>query len=95
VRKQGLDGTRERACGAACAAEVVQPERVGCCGWAGDKGWTVPELNEHALRDLRPVDPRRLHAGLLEQPHLRDRGWRSTRASPTARSCNLVDAAAA
>jgi D-lactate dehydrogenase len=51
VRKQGLDGTL-RAVAAACAAEVVQPERVGCCGWAGDKGWTVPELNAHALRDL-------------------------------------------
>ena len=52
VRKQGLDGTL-RAVAAACAAAVVQPDRVGCCGWAGDKGWTVPELNAHALRDLR------------------------------------------
>ena len=56
VRKQGLDGTL-RAVAAVCAAEVVQPERVGCCGWAGDKGWTVPELNAHALRDLRPSIP--------------------------------------
>jgi D-lactate dehydrogenase len=56
VRKQGLDGAL-RAVAAACAAEVVQPERVGCCGWAGDKGWTVPELNAHALRDLRDSLP--------------------------------------
>jgi D-lactate dehydrogenase len=56
VRKQGLDGTL-RAVAAACAAEVVEPEHVGCCGWAGDKGWTVPELNAHALRDLRPSIP--------------------------------------
>jgi len=56
LRKQGLDGTL-RAVAAACAAQVVQPERVGCCGWAGDKGWTVPELNSHALRDLRPSLP--------------------------------------
>jgi len=56
VRKQGLDGNL-RAVAAACATEVVQPERVGCCGWAGDKGWTVPELNAHALRDLRPSLP--------------------------------------
>jgi D-lactate dehydrogenase len=56
VRKQGLDGTL-RAVAAACAAQVVQPERVGCCGWAGDKGWTVPELNAHALRDLRASLP--------------------------------------
>jgi D-lactate dehydrogenase len=56
VRKQGLDGTL-REVAAACAAHVVQPERVGCCGWAGDKGWTVPELNAHALRDLREAIP--------------------------------------
>jgi D-lactate dehydrogenase len=30
---------------------------VGCCGWAGDKGWTTPELNAHALRDLRGALP--------------------------------------
>jgi D-lactate dehydrogenase len=56
VRKQGLDGTL-RAVAAACATAVVQPERVGCCGWAGDKGWTTPELNAHALRDLRESLP--------------------------------------
>jgi len=56
LRKQGLDGTL-RAVAAACAVAVVQPERVGCCGWAGDKGWTAPELNAHALRDLRDSLP--------------------------------------
>ena len=24
-----------------------------CCGFAGDKGFTTPELNEHALRSLK------------------------------------------
>jgi len=33
------------------------PAEVGCCGWAGDKGFTVPELNAHALRDLRAALP--------------------------------------
>ncbi len=56
VRKQGLDGVLH-AVAATCAAGVVQPERVGCCGWAGDKGWTTPELNAHALRDLRTSLP--------------------------------------
>jgi len=56
LRKQGLDGVL-RAVAAACAAHVVQPERVGCCGWAGDKGWTTPELNAHALRELRASLP--------------------------------------
>ncbi|NVJ93276.1 MAG: FAD-binding oxidoreductase [Methylocystaceae bacterium] len=37
---------------AKCAREVVVPERVGCCGFAGDKGFNTPELNAHALRHL-------------------------------------------
>ena len=36
-----------------CAREVVVPEGVGCCGFAGDKGMTHPELNAYALRKLR------------------------------------------
>ncbi|MFT0139457.1 FAD-binding and (Fe-S)-binding domain-containing protein [Alcanivoracaceae bacterium MT1] len=36
-----------------CAREVVVPEGIHCCGFAGDKGFTTPELNAHALRDLR------------------------------------------
>lgn len=35
-----------------CATEVVVPEGIHCCGFAGDKGFTLPALNEHALRDL-------------------------------------------
>ncbi|AFT70849.1 D-lactate dehydrogenase, putative [Alloalcanivorax dieselolei B5] len=35
-----------------CAREVVVPEGIHCCGFAGDKGFTTPELNAHALRDL-------------------------------------------
>jgi D-lactate dehydrogenase len=37
----------------ACARKVVVPERVGCCGFAGDRGFTHPELNESALKELR------------------------------------------
>ena len=37
----------------ACAREVVVPEGVGCCAFAGDKGFTHPELNKWALRHLR------------------------------------------
>ena len=33
------------------------PDAVGCCGFAGDRGFTHPELNEHALRHLRPALP--------------------------------------
>ena len=38
----------------ACAEQVIVPEGIYCCGFAGDKGFTVPELNQHALRNLAP-----------------------------------------
>jgi D-lactate dehydrogenase len=36
-----------------CSGSVLVPEGVGCCGFAGDKGMTHPELNAYALRKLR------------------------------------------
>ena len=36
-----------------CSSKVLVPEGVGCCGFAGDKGMTHPELNAWALRKLR------------------------------------------
>lgn len=36
-----------------CSSNVVLPEGVGCCGFAGDKGFNNPELNAYALRKLR------------------------------------------
>ena len=35
-----------------CSENVYIPEGVGCCGFAGDKGMTHPELNAYALRKL-------------------------------------------
>jgi len=35
-----------------CAAKVVVPE-TNCCGFAGDRGFSFPELNEHGLRELK------------------------------------------
>ena len=35
-----------------CANTVVVPEEIGCCAFAGDKGFTHPELNQWALRKL-------------------------------------------
>ena len=36
-----------------CSTNVFLPEGVGCCGFAGDRGWTHPEVNRWALRKLR------------------------------------------
>ena len=37
-----------------CSNNVFIPEEVGCCGFAGDKGFTHPEVNAYALRKLKP-----------------------------------------
>lgn len=37
-----------------CSTNVVVPSEVGCCGFAGDRGFTFPEVNKYALRKLKP-----------------------------------------
>jgi D-lactate dehydrogenase len=37
-----------------CTSSVLVPDGIGCCAFAGDKGFTHPELNRYALRKLRP-----------------------------------------
>ena len=37
-----------------CSTNVLVPEEIRCCGFAGDKGFTHPEVNAYALRKLRP-----------------------------------------
>ncbi|MDP3913324.1 MAG: FAD-binding and (Fe-S)-binding domain-containing protein [Bacteroidota bacterium] len=39
-----------------CATKVVVPE-TNCCGFAGDRGFSYPELNAHGLRDLKSQLP--------------------------------------
>ncbi|KJK15960.1 FAD-binding and (Fe-S)-binding domain-containing protein [Pseudomonas sp. 2(2015)] len=36
-----------------CSKQVVIPEGIHCCGFAGDKGFTTPQLNAHSLRSLK------------------------------------------
>ena len=52
TRKMGL-AEQLAALAALCAEKVVIPTGVECCGWAGDKGFSHPELNQAALHDLR------------------------------------------
>jgi len=35
-----------------CAVKVIVPD-TNCCGFAGDRGFSFPELNEHGLRELK------------------------------------------
>ena len=52
TRLMGLAGTLV-SLAKLCSTEVIVPEGVGCCGFAGDKGMTHPELNAWALRKLK------------------------------------------
>lgn len=53
MRKMGLANTII-SLARLCSTNVIVPEEVGCCGFAGDRGFTYPELNAYALRKLRP-----------------------------------------
>jgi D-lactate dehydrogenase len=46
-----------------CAEQVVVPSQVTCCGWSGDRGFTYPELNASALRDLQAALPATCQSG--------------------------------
>jgi D-lactate dehydrogenase len=56
VRKNGSDG-KLKALLAACADAIIEPAGVTCCGFAGDRGFSVPELNRHALRTINDELP--------------------------------------
>ena len=61
VRKMGTVD-KLTAIAARCSREAVEVDEVLCCGFAGDKGFNRPELNEHALRHLKGALP----AGCVE-----------------------------
>jgi len=48
VVKMGLEA-KFQAIAAACAREAIVPLEAGCCGFAGDRGFLVPELTASAL----------------------------------------------
>jgi D-lactate dehydrogenase len=56
VRKMG-SVEKLAAIAARCCERVVTVPDVQCCGFAGDKGFSMPELNEHALRRLGSALP--------------------------------------
>ncbi len=45
-----------------CATKVVKPD-TNCCGFAGDRGFTYPELNAHGLRNLKEQTPSNVKHG--------------------------------
>lgn len=55
-KKMGLD-RKFIEVAEACSDNVIIPEEVNCCGFAGDRGFTHPELNESALINLKKQIP--------------------------------------
>lgn len=53
-RKMGLHGKFIQLANM-CSSNVTVPEDVTCCGFAGDRGFSFPELNKSALRNLKPA----------------------------------------
>jgi D-lactate dehydrogenase len=63
VRKNGSDAKLKKLL-AACAEEIIEPAGVTCCGFAGDRGFIVPELNQHALRKIHSELPSNCACGV-------------------------------
>ncbi len=63
VRRSASDA-KLRQLIAACVDEIVEPAGVTCCGFAGDRGFVVPELNVHALRKIHEALPENCTEGV-------------------------------
>ena len=63
VRRTSSDA-KSRAVLEACVTEIVEPVGVTCCGFGGDRGFVVPELNVHALRRVHDALPKNCCEGV-------------------------------
>lgn len=63
VRKTGSD-TKLKTLLTACVEQIIEPAGVTCCGFAGDRGFAVPELNRHALRHIHKDLPANCTCGV-------------------------------
>jgi D-lactate dehydrogenase len=61
MKKMGLDGKLAELA-RLCAREVFVAD-TNCCGFAGDRGFSYPELNEHGLKDLKARLPESVKNG--------------------------------
>jgi D-lactate dehydrogenase len=63
VRRSASDAKLRRVL-EACVEQIVEPAGVNCCGFGGDRGFVVPELNAHALRRVHEALPASCCAGV-------------------------------
>jgi D-lactate dehydrogenase len=61
-RRMALDKSMKRIT-ELCANEVIIPQDIQCCGFAGDKGFITPELNQSALQTLKQQVPNKCSRG--------------------------------
>jgi D-lactate dehydrogenase len=61
AKKMGLEA-EFRKLAEMCAERVVTPDVI-CCGFAGDRGFNVPELNAFGLRRLKSQLPPEVQTG--------------------------------
>ena len=61
MKKMGLDDKLVELA-EKCAAKVIVPD-ANCCGFAGDRGFSFPELNKHGLRELKMQLPAEVTKG--------------------------------
>lgn len=50
----------------ACSSNIIIPKDIYCCGFAGDKGFYLPELNKAALAPLKAQIPSNCSKGLSD-----------------------------
>ncbi|KKB13225.1 hypothetical protein VE25_03145 [Devosia geojensis] len=60
MREQGATEAIARA----CADEIAVLSSITCCGYAGDKGLFIPELNDHATRFVKRDIPQGCDLGV-------------------------------
>ena len=51
-----------------CAQNVIIPADIDCCGFAGDKGFRLPQLNQSALKTLKSQIPKNCTQGYSGSP---------------------------
>ncbi len=61
MKKMGLDNKLAELA-RLCARKVIVPE-ANCCGFAGDRGFSFPELTSHGLRNLKEQIPGNVRNG--------------------------------
>ncbi|HET8748887.1 MAG TPA: (Fe-S)-binding protein, partial [Ramlibacter sp.] len=84
----------------ACTEQVVEPNGVTCCGFGGELGFKLPELNAHALRHVPAQLPEGCCSGVSSnrtcEIGLTDRTGRSYRSiAYLLEECSRPDAAGA